>query len=185
MPNTLNLSTVNSVLTKIALLRDLEPDQLLNQVVEIVHAHIDIYFLEFFLLNSEDEWAIFRAGTRGEVTDLILSKGYRIRVGTNGLIADKIELRNEHLSVYLLPSDPQNNLDIQLELGQTPYYFSPLLPETKAELLLPLRFQGKLLGTWHINSSRFNGFELDDIIYFQLLADQIAVRLNVQSAYET
>lgn len=179
MSNTLSLSTVNSILTKITLLRNLEPGQFLEQVVEIVHTHIDIYFLEFFLLNPEDEWAIFQAGTRGEVTHLLLSRGYRIKVGTNGLIVDKIELRNEHLSTYLLPSDPQNNLDIQLELNQAPNYISPLLPETKSKLLLPLRFQENLLGAWHVSSSRFNGFDFDDIVYFQLLADQIAVKLNI------
>lgn len=180
MPNTISLSAVNSILSKIALLTDGEQDHFLKQVIEIIHTYVDIYFLMFFLRETGSEWVIFRAGTSGEASNLLLSVGHRLKIDT-AVSVDKIVLRGRNVSIYSLPITSPNNLDIQLEENQSPNYLSPLLPETRLEFLLPLRLEEKIIGAWHICSSRDDGFELDDIIYFQLLADQIAVRLSLLS----
>jgi transcriptional regulator with GAF, ATPase, and Fis domain len=180
MPNTISLSAANSILSKIALLTDNEQDQFLKQVTEIIHTYVDIYFLMFFLLETGSEWVIFRVGTSGEASNTLLSKGHRLKIGT-AVSVDKIVLRGQDISIFSLPITSSNNLEIQFEENQSPNYLSPWLPETRLELLLPLRFEEKIVGAWHISSVRDDGFELDDIIHFQLLADQIAVRLSLLS----
>ncbi|MBI1881300.1 MAG: GAF domain-containing protein [Chloroflexi bacterium] len=167
-------------MSDIALLRDLEQDEFLKHITEIIHTYVNISFLMFFVLDSDGEWVKFRTGTSGETTNFLLTKGYQLKAGM-AVFVDKIGLQSRNIFIYSLPTEAQNNLDIQLKEDQVPNYFSPLLPETRSLLSLPLRFRGKLVGAWHICSSRDEGFELEDILHFQLLADQIAVRLFLLS----
>lgn len=180
MSKLINLTTVNAILSEISLLRDDGQDQFLKHVIEIIHTYVDIYFLKFFLLDPESEWVIFRVGTSSEATAIMLSKGYRLKV-TTAVFVGKIVLTSEHRLTYSLPTEPPYSLDIHFEADQGLNYVSPLLPKERSMLFLPLRFQGKLVGAWHISSSEFDGFELDDIVYLQLLADQLTVRLSLLS----
>lgn len=180
MSKLINLTKVNAILSEISLLQDDEQDQFLKHVIEIIHTYVDIYFLKFFLLDPESEWVIFRVGTSSEATDIMLARGYRLKVATAAFVG-KIVLTGEHRLTYSLPTEPPYSLDIRFEADQGINYVSPLLPEARSTLFLPLRFEGKLVGAWDISSSEFDGFELDDIVYLQLLADQLTVRLSLLS----
>ena len=177
MPKTLSLSDVNTILLKISDLHDVEPNQFLRYITEIIHTQVDIYFMGFYLLESDGKWVVFRIGTSGEFTERMLELGHQFKA--DAIAVNKITLLNSHRLTYTLSTDPRNNLDARLETDRAPNYVSPLLPETRSNLSLPLRIQENLIGLWQIKSSKENAFEIDDIIHFQFLADQISVRLNL------
>ncbi len=58
--------------------------------------------------------------------------------------------------------------------------FSPseLLPDTRSEVLLPLRSAGQVIGVLDIESDRLNAFDDDDIILLKTLADETSVALE-------
>ena len=64
------------------------------------------------------------------------------------------------------------------------HYSNPLLPETRAELGIPLKTGDRVIGALDVQASRTEAFTQDDINVLQTLADQIAVALNNARAYE-
>ena len=179
MPKILTLSDVNTILFKIAYLRDVEQNQFLSHITEIIHTQVDIYFTGFYLLEFEGKWIVFCTGTPGEITEIMSKRGHQFKA--NAIAANKITLLNSNRLTYTLSTNPNDNLSVKLETDHGPNYLSPLLPETRSNLSLPLRIQEKLIGLWQIESSKENAFEIDDIIHFQFLADQISVQLNLLS----
>ena len=70
--------------------------------------------------------------------------------------------------------------------GDVPHQFNPLLPQTRAEIALPLLSGERILGALDVQSIQSNSFQADELRTFEILADQIAVaiqnvRLLVQS----
>ena len=181
MPSTITLSAVNNILIEMSPLQVVEPCEFLDCVIEIIHSYLDIYYQKFFLLDpqvdDEGTWVVFRAGTPGDFTRRMLSCGLRFQVGT-AVLLDRIKLTNRDIHIYSLPMQREDCLKIELEEAQySPRVAAPLLPDTRALLSIPLRCNDKYIGIWHISSSDGDTFEVDDIVHFQLLADQIATKL--------
>lgn len=59
-----------------------------------------------------------------------------------------------------------------------------LLPDTRSEVLLPLRVAGQVIGVLDIESDRVNAFDDDDIILLKTLADETSVALENARRFE-
>jgi signal transduction histidine kinase len=55
---------------------------------------------------------------------------------------------------------------------------------TKSQLVLPLKMGENIIGVLDIHSNQSNGFESKDLPYYQLLADQIAIEIEIARLYE-
>ncbi len=64
------------------------------------------------------------------------------------------------------------------------YYPNPLLPETRAEIGIPLKSGDKVFGALDIQYNQDHAFSESDISVLQILADQIAVAIQNANAYE-
>ncbi|NWJ94808.1 MAG: GAF domain-containing protein [Chloroflexi bacterium] len=64
--------------------------------------------------------------------------------------------------------------------------FSPtvLLPNTRSEVLVPLRAAGQVIGVLDIESDQLNAFDDDDIILLKTLADETSVALENARRFE-
>ncbi len=178
----ITLSSVNAILLEISSVSsELEQDQFLSNVIAIIHAHVEIYFIGFYLLDLEKECVAFRAGS-GQAGEYLRSSGHYFPIKASRVekvvLANKIHLMSSEILTYSLPEEPWWSLDIKFAANEGLNYVSPLLPETRWELFLPLRDQEKAMGIVWINTAEISGFSIEDIIYFQLLADQIAGRLR-------
>src|SRR5439155_15312103 len=58
------------------------------------------------------------------------------------------------------------------------------LPETKSELSVPLISRGKAIGVLDVQSSALNGFDKEDMLALQVLAEQISVAVENAQLYE-
>ena len=181
MPNTLTLNNVNAILMSMSTLQSNDPKHFLQEIVEIIHTYVNIYFLQFFLLDSSKKTVVFSGGTAGEITEMTFARRYSI--ATETIVSSKqIALSTNRNVVYTFSDDSFYSLDLKLEADYGQNYAAPLLPETRVQLSLPLRFQGELVGLWRVMSSNEDAFDLDDIMHFQMLADQITVKLYLLSS---
>jgi GAF domain-containing protein len=55
---------------------------------------------------------------------------------------------------------------------------NPWLPKTQAEMALPLRIRGEVIGALDVQSTRLNAFVEEDIQTIQMMADQVAIAID-------
>jgi GAF domain-containing protein len=188
LPSVLTLSAANSILVEISSIPDgLEQQDFLNRVVQVIHAHVKVYFVGFFVLDPDERWVVFRSGSAGKATDSFLRHGHKLDInhpqGWMGNVVHGHEillvgLDEQKVLTYSLSTESHWSLDVEFKQEHGPLRWGgPLLPETRWELFLPLRSEKKVKGILWIHSSEISGFEMEDIILFQLLADQTSARL--------
>jgi GAF domain-containing protein len=140
----------------------LETDRLSQQVVELIRERFDLYYVGLFLVDTEGEWAVLRAGT-GDAGQAMLARGHRIKVG-DGMVGWSIA----HVRAR-----------VALEAGRDAVRLATAeLPDTRSEAALPLRSRGQVLGALTIQSTRAGTFDQDTITALQTMADQVAVALD-------
>ena len=137
----------------------LEPEELLQNIVNLVKERFDLYYVGIFLVDENLQWAVLRAGT-GEAGKNMLAENWRLDVGGGSMIGRCIE---------------SGEADIQLDIDQAPVHLrNPHLPETKSEIALPLSSRGETIGALTIQSTQAGAFTSEDIVILQSMADQLA-----------
>ena len=137
----------------------LDPDQLIQQAVDLIADRFGLYYAGLFLVDDANEWAILRAGT-GNAGQSMLQDGHRLTVGGRSMIGQCVA---------------NAKAGIALDVGAEPVRFdNPLLPETRSELALPLTSRGRAIGALTIQSIAEAAFNEQDIAALQTMADQLA-----------
>lgn len=140
----------------------LDLEKLMESSVNLVRDAFGFYHASIFLIDSKKEFAVVRAST-GEVGQLMKSQPHRLAIGSNSLVG--------WVAAHKQPR-------IALNVGQDSIYFqNPLLPDTRAEAVLPLIGQGELLGLLDVQSQQENAFSQDDLAGLQVMADLIAAAI--------
>ncbi len=68
------------------------------------------------------------------------------------------------------------------DVSQEPGYLA-VYPQTRSELAVPLRAEGKVLGVMNLESDRLDAFSRDDADVLQILGDQIGVAMRNAQLY--
>jgi signal transduction histidine kinase len=137
----------------------LEPDELSQQVVDMVSAQFGLYFASLYLVDETGEWAILHAGS-GQAGQILLTRGHRLKIGSTSMIGWCIANQKARIA---------------LDVGNEAVRFSnPLLPDTRSELALPLISRGLVIGALGIQSDQEAAFSEEDVTIFQAMADQLA-----------
>lgn len=166
----LQLETLIAVGQSINAVLDL--DALLNHVVDLVQDRFGYYYAGIFLLDELDEeerYVVSRAGA-GEIGRQLTAEGFRLRVGEEGLIGWVAEHR-EAACVNDVRQDAR-------------YVGSESVPDTRAELVLPLEVSDDFLGVLDLQSDRQGAFTPSDVAVFQSLADQVAIAIQNATLYQ-
>ena len=140
----------------------LDPDQLIQQVVELIRNRFDLYYVGLFLLDPEKQFAILRAGT-GIAGQKMLDRQHRIKVGS-GMIGWCVAYRNARIAQRA-----------ELDASRLA---NPDLPDTRAEAAIPLISRGEVIGALTIQSTQPDIFEPETIAVFETMAEQVAVALD-------
>ncbi|MFQ5614908.1 MAG: PAS domain S-box protein, partial [Anaerolineales bacterium] len=141
----------------------LELDELISQVVELISERFGFYYTGIFLVDDAHQWAILRAGT-GEAGRTQIETGHRLRVGGGSMVGRCIAGTKAQIA---------QRLDEQAARFQNPY-----LPDTRAEMALPLVSAGQTIGAMTIQSTQPDAFTQEDIIALQTMADQLAIAIE-------
>jgi GAF domain-containing protein len=144
----------------------LDQAQLLNEVADLLREAFNFYHVQICLLDSSRDSLVFAGGT-GDAGRIMLERGYQIPVGQGplGRAADINAV--VHVS------------DVARDASWLP---NPLLPDTKAELAVPISLGDQALGVIDIHKNTPGAVRTEDIEVIQSIGSQMALALrNVQS----
>ncbi len=145
----------------------LNPQELLQQTIDLICNRFGYYYAAIFLLDEtvgpgEQPAARLRAGW-GEPGTVMLARGHKFELGQGmvGWVCQNKQAR------------------IALDVGQDAVRFAnPLLPNSRSEIALPLRAGERVLGALDVQSEQPAAFDESDIAVLQGVADQIAIALE-------
>ena len=165
---TRDISATQDISRFAATQRDLQT--LMDRVVDlIVERFPNIYHAQIFLIDEDGRDAVLRAST-GEIGKQLLSRGHRLGIGSLSVIGQVTQ---------------QGRLIVARDAAVSQIHRrNEFLPETRAELAIPLRVGERIIGALDVQSKIRDTFEEDQMNVLQTMADQIAVAIQNALLYE-
>jgi len=144
----------------------LDPDLLLSRTVDVICDEYGFYYSGIFLiehLSDGKTWAVLKAG-RGKAGQIMLEHQHKLEVGGRSMVG---------------ACTARNEARIALDVGQEAVWFNnPFLPDTRAEMALPLAVGEQVIGALTVQSIEEAAFSDEDVSSLQAMADQLAVAIN-------
>lgn len=154
------LQTVAEIARDIA--NTLHLNDLLLRVVQLARQRFNFYHVAVFIVDSSGTVALLREAS-GEAGAIMKAAGWSFGVGSKTVVGQVIS-DGQPLVINSIEKDPA-------------FLPNPNLPETKAELAIPLRVGGRILGALDVQSSTANSFYPEDVSVLMLLADQLSAAM--------
>jgi GAF domain-containing protein len=121
------------------------------------------YHAQVFLLDAENRMARLEAST-GRAGQALLARGHALAVGSQSVVGQAA-----------VQAEPVVVNDTAWSRIHSP---NELLPDTRAELALPLLVEGRVIGIVDVQSTRPDVFQDDDVRSLQVLAAQLAAAVE-------
>jgi PAS domain S-box-containing protein len=147
----------------------LDPDILLDQVVELTKSEFALYHAHVYLFDPERNNLYLAAGA-GEAGQTMKARGH------------SIPLSRQHSLVARAARErmPIVSNDVTYEEDYLP---NPMLPNTASEMAVPVIYGDELIGVLDVQSEDFNRFDETDMRVKKTLASQIAVAVQNARAF--
>ncbi len=164
------LTAVSEVGRRVANILELDP--LLTQLVELIRSRFGYYHAQIFLIEPGSDRAVFRASSGQGLNEKWHAEGRMYRIGREGIVGwvaqsgQTLIANDVTQEPRYIPDDPR------------------LLPDTRAEMAVPMMIEGEVLGVLDVQSTERDAFGADDLFTLRTLADQAAVAVNSARAYE-
>ncbi len=140
---------------------------LVRAVVDEIQAAFGYYHAHVYVWEADREHLRMVGGT-GSAGQALLERGHRLPKG-RGLVGRAAE----HNTTVLVPDTTQN----------PDWLPNPLLPDTKAEVAVPIAIGERVLGVLDVQHNVVNGLRAEDAELLQALAHQVAIALQNARAY--
>ena len=141
----------------------LDPIQLLQSMVDLAKNSFGLYHAHVYLLDETGENLTLAVGA-GEIGRQMVAKGWSIPIDQETIVTRAARFRQGQIVN-----------DVHLEEKYLP---NPFLPETHAELAIPMIVGNRLLGVFDAQSNRIDFFSEDDLRTYSTLASQTAIALQ-------
>jgi len=162
------LATVAEVGTAIATI--LETDRLLQEVVDLTKERFSLYHSHIYLLDETGENLVLATGA-GQIGRAMVAEGRSIPLSREQSLVARAARDRKGVTVN----------DVAQEIGFLPH---PLLPDTHAELAVPMIVGEKVIGVFDIQSEQVGRFSEADIAVQTTLASQVATSIQNVRQFE-
>lgn len=146
----------------------LDVEELLRDAVELLQNNFGYYHVQVFIIDPKTGDLLLKAAS-GEIGRQLVERKHRVRAGT-GIIGYAAETGNTFFT---------NRVDEVVF-----FQYDPYLPDTTAEMAIPVRNGEKLYGILDIQQNGSRTFSKRDEQLVINVADQLAVALNKAELYE-
>lgn len=146
----------------------LDANVLLNRAVNLIMERFGYYHVSIF--QVERDTAVVRAST-GEEGNTLITEQHRVVIEEESSLIGQVCFRGESMVVNNVTTSPA-------------YLPHRLLPDTKAELGIPLKVGERVTGALDVHSRETNAFTPEEIAVLQTLADQIAIAVENARSYQ-
>ena len=147
----------------------LDPDSLLQAVVDLTRERFNLYHAHIYLADEAWQTLLLAVGA-GEVGRRMVSQGHAIPMDAEkSLVARAARGR-----LAIIVNDVQSHAD---------FLPNPLLPETRAEMAVPMVVGDRVLGVFDVQSDTVDDFTEEDANIYTTLAAQVAVALQNARLY--
>jgi len=136
---------------------------LLNVVVERIRDAFGFYHAQVFLIEPDGRLAKLQAST-GRAGVALMARGHALRVGSQSMVGqtaflgEPIVVNDTALSGVWRPNE--------------------LLPDTRAEVTLPLKVGNAVIGVLDVQSVQINMFQPEDVRTLQVMTQQLATTIE-------
>ena len=161
------LHLVRQVSTQIANVMDV--DELTKRVTELIQRTFNYYHVAVFTVDEGKDVLHFRSsagGSHNVEKDDALKLEIKLGEGLIGSVAQS----GEEIVCADVEAEPR-------------FRFLSALPETKSEIVLPLKIEERSLGVLDVQSDRLNAFHPNDLLVLHALADNVAVAVESARIY--
>jgi PAS domain S-box-containing protein len=138
----------------------LDLKELMRKAVNMVRERFAFYHASIFLLDASGAYAVLEEST-GTAGQQMKDIQHRLSVGSQSVVG-QVTQAGESLVIN----------DVR---QSSIYYHNPLLPDTRAELAIPLKIGDRILGALDVQSVKYEAFSEQDIAILKILADQLSV----------
>jgi PAS domain S-box-containing protein len=159
---TTQLGTAADVASQVSAI--LDPDQLLNAVIPLLHDRFQLYHVHFYALDAAAGELVLRAGY-GEPGRIMLERGHKIPLAREQSLVARAARSKEAVLVNDVTAAPD-------------FLPNPLLPETRSEVAVPAIAGGQVLGVFDVQQNASDYFTEADLDVFTTLTGQIATALQ-------
>ncbi|MBE7530345.1 MAG: GAF domain-containing protein [Ardenticatenaceae bacterium] len=162
------LATSTEVSRRLSTILDL--DELVTEVVNQTRDAFHYYHAQIYLFDASRLYLLMAGGT-GQAGQEMLVAGHKLRV--NQGVVGRAAATNQ---VVLIPNVSQD----------THWLPNPLLPDTKAEVAIPIALGDEVLGVLDVQHNVAYGLNEESVALLQSIANQVAVAIqNAQQVEQT
>ena len=161
------LETVTEVSNAVSTI--LEPDAMLQRVVDLTKERFGLYHAHIYLLDETGEILVLKAGA-GEIGKQMVAEYRTIPMST---------VR----SVVALAANTREGVKVNNVKLTTHYLPHPLLPNTQSEVAVPLVAGNTLIGVLDVQADQTDYFTDEDVQIQSILASQVAIAIQNSRQY--
>lgn len=158
---TRDLALAAEVGRRISQVRDL--GMLLSDAVELIRQRFDLYYVQIYLVDPSGRSLVLRAGS-GEVGAELFRRGHRLEINP-GSINGRVVIERRAVIVADTLKSPT-------------FRPNPLLPDTRAEMAVPLTAGDSVVGVLDLQSAHPGSLGEENLSVFEALAGQLAIAVS-------
>jgi GAF domain-containing protein len=163
-----DLSVVAQVGIATATITDI--NELLQEVVDLSKRSFNLYHAHIYMIDPEGDTLQLTAGA-GDVGRQMVSEGRSIPLNAEKSLVARAARTQRGVVVNDITEDPD-------------FLANPLLPETRAELAVPMLIGNRVLGVLDVQSETIGRFTEVDVNIKTTLASQIAIAVQNARTFE-
>ena len=171
------LNLVRQVSAQIA--NAISVNELASRVTELIQKTFHYYYVAIFTLQDGSSSLRFRSSAMPKASKILPQAGAR-KGRRKAKVALEVEIGQGLIGQAAAEGERILVADVQKD---SRFRFIDRLPETRSEVVIPLKIEDRVLGVLDVQSDQVNAFHPNDLLILEALADTIALTVEGARLY--